>query len=516
MARQATKITFPFFMESEASDSLGDHSDDVFNIKFNLVFEGTNKNGDHFTVSELEQNYRTLVNKPITWEHGEPNIGTITDAWLIPADGNTPMGVGCQATIWAYRYPEYADYVAASAKLGETGFGEAASHAMSMEVYFADADYVIGDWEQVVPFRQDTGILEMMRGREFGGKKVFRVLKQIVFGGAGVVEEPAERRAVLLAVASNRSLATGEPLFSDLDEKDFALPGQRLLPMNTDERLAASLAFFDNVMAAYPEVHPLEFEDAKDRLTKLARERGITNEVITHLRRDYKTMGSETPNTTNNMKEESETMADKDTTEQVVEEAVAEEAAVEEAPVVEETASEKVEEPKAEEAEATETPEMPDAMAEIKSVLDAILAAVKPPVAEEETASVDEEKDELTVAKEEISALKQQLADLASDKAKVEASLVGQQRLVLLKEAGIQVEQAAEEAKRDFLASLAEEAWKTYLTDVKTAASTEASVEDSPEINEASAALVLEDEKTEDTPLDKYNKLWKSTRIARP
>ena len=46
---------------------------------------------------------------------------------------------------------EYVDLIVASANLAEMGYGESAEYAMSMEAYFEDADYIIGDFDEVIP-----------------------------------------------------------------------------------------------------------------------------------------------------------------------------------------------------------------------------------------------------------------------------------------------------------------------------------------------------------------------------
>lgn len=514
MSSRKAFITFPYeVVEQSATAALSDHTRDVVNIRFKLVYEGANKNGDYFLPEEIRANYDSLVMKPLTWDHDpDTNIGAISKAWLVDGKGE-PLHIMCEATVWAHRFPEYADAIIASAKLGEMGLGEAASHAMSMEVYFdtTQSYYMVGD--RKIPMTEDTGELSMLKGRTFGNMAVYRVFKNICFGGAGVVEEPGEQRALLLAVASNKALADGKQLFKDLSDDDFALSSKRVFPIDRPERVRASLSYFDDLaQALIQDVSEGELAVAHMRLIEAANHFDVSiedhtcmvcaaKEIITTTDGDNN-MGSNETLATENEKEDCATMADKELEHPVeeVEEAVAEE-------TVEVTEEAAVETP--EEAEA----DIFDVRVAFNELKELLVAAIPTPT-EEPAAEASEEKDELTLASERITELEAELESVRADKAAAEANFVGHLRLTELREAGIEVDKEAEASKREFLAGLSDDAYATYLTDVKAVASKTDTKPEHVEEEDANAALLNLENDADESPVDKLERLksmWKST-----
>jgi hypothetical protein len=462
--------------------------------------------------------YQTLCNKPINWEHGEPNIGVITKAFLVEGNKTQPLHITCQGTVWAWKYPAEADAIVASAQLGELGYGDAAEYATSMEVYFRDANYVIGDYDEVYPATESNRDLESLLGMTFRGKLISRELKDIFFGGAAVTATPAEKRAWLKAVATNRR-SDGRETYAELSDADFALAEVRMFPIDTVEHAINSLQYFDTVADELISQHGLIVALAThDKLVKIAERAGNVEDLAIHsascalCNPNIMSISASAEGGNGNMgsssvmesivKEESEeTMGDEKNTSAEEVEAVVEETAVEatDESVVPEAGLEAeatAEEADVEEAQAEETFTVESAFKQLHEMLSRLM----PQDAEASEAEVEEEaKDELTLANERIKELETQLAEANQRTEQVEKDMLGFTRLVELTKAGITVDKASEQAKREFLASLSEDGFKTYFADVTSTKANEEVVEDEEddEVDTSLASLADSDE-TED------------------
>lgn len=167
---------------------------DLMFINFILLHEGPNLNGDYFTRDEMVSMWHTFVGKPITWEHGQPYIGYITDAKLVSPnedDLDNRWFIECAGIIWKARYPEEAERIQQGAVDG--------SYKVSMEVYFNDVLYKVG--EKLYTY-EEAPFLEVLRGRKYEGEPVYRVLIGCLGGGAGIVANPADVDALILNVAN--------------------------------------------------------------------------------------------------------------------------------------------------------------------------------------------------------------------------------------------------------------------------------------------------------------------------
>ena len=186
-------------IKAVASNNVGRGSQDLMFIRFILLHEGGNLNGDFFIREELERMWDTFVAKPITWEHGQPYIGYITDSRLVrpSEDGPDPRWyIECAGVVWKARYPELAYAIA------EGGY------RTSVEVYFSDALYAIGDIDKLYT-ADEAPFLVDLRGKTYRGEKVWRVLLGCLGGGAGIVEDPADVDALILEVAKKRDESLG-------------------------------------------------------------------------------------------------------------------------------------------------------------------------------------------------------------------------------------------------------------------------------------------------------------------
>lgn len=502
------------YEQSKASkeEGLGEHDPDVINVIFDVVYEGVNDNGDRFTEAALRGAFHTMKNKPINWEHDEPNIGVITDSWLVEATAAEPLHMSARGTIWAWEYPEYADLLIASAQLGQMGFAETAQYGPSMEVYFQDADYIVGDYERVVPMSQDTENLGARLGGLYGGKAVSRELKDIFFSGVGMTATPAEKKVKFLAVATNRSRMNGTEIFKGLEDTEFALPALRMFPIDKKEHVAASIEYFDKVVATLRDTNPAQVVEAHERLKQAAEAFELHMPEIINLSTvsqsasdDRNCMGEMHDDCLDNetVKEEREEIMAKEETKVVAEEVTPEEEpAVEETEVTEEVTEDAVEET---EASSEESFNLESAFMELRDMLNKLMPAEE--TAEAAEASEDtEEADEVTALKARITELETALTTATETANTAKAGLVGFKRLVELEKAGITVDDSSKEARIQSLASMTDETWKTYITDVKTATVHD----DSAELSTAS--LILGDDEDEEAPKDELTIYRQKTR----
>lgn len=505
---------------------LGDHDPDVINVIFDVVYEGVNDNGDRFTEAEMRRAFHTMKNKPINWEHQEPNIGVITETWLEEATAAEPLHMTAKGTIWAWEYPEYADLLIASAQLGEMGFHEASQYGPSMEVYFKDADYVIGDYEKVVPMSPSSDEIFASRvGALYDGKPVSRELKQILFSGVGMTATPAEKKVKFLAVATNRSRMNGTEIFKQLEDTQFALPALRMFPIDKKEHVEASVAYFNKVAPTLSQdAQPAQIEEAYERLKAVANKFELHMPEIINLStvsespsNDRTSMGeqqdcldieSEKEEREDTM-EDTKVVADEVTpdeetaveeTEEVAEETVVEETVEEstdeaaEETAEEETAEEVVEEETEDALEETEASSeesfnLESAITTIRGLLDRI----QPVTAElDETEASEDEADEVTALKARVTDLEASLESAEQKREAAEASLIGFKRLVELEQAGISVDDSSKEARIQSLASMNDETWAIYLQDVQKS-------NDEAPANLSIASLIFSDDEDEET-----------------
>lgn len=180
--------------------SLADSEDlyldpDLMYARFIMCHEGANSNGDTFTNDVLMRAQHTPRFKPIDWEHGQPMIGHIIDSRYVE-DAQGRGYIEAVGVIWKFIYPDLADTIKQKSATGEL--------KLSMECYFKDANYKYG--EQIFDQEQadELGIADYV-GREYSGQMVYRVFKDVIFGGVGVVANPADKEAVFLAVAKKQA-----------------------------------------------------------------------------------------------------------------------------------------------------------------------------------------------------------------------------------------------------------------------------------------------------------------------
>lgn len=185
---------------------------DLMYARFIMAHEGANANGDFFTNEVLVRAQHTPRFKPIDWEHGQPMIGSILDS-RYSEDSEGRGYIEAIGVIWKFIYPELAEQVKEQSVTGGL--------KLSMECYFKEANYKYGEQIFDQDQAEELSIVEYV-GREYMGHKVFRVFKDVIFGGVGVVANPADKEAVFLAVAKKQAeevIETNEVISALSDEQ---------------------------------------------------------------------------------------------------------------------------------------------------------------------------------------------------------------------------------------------------------------------------------------------------------
>jgi hypothetical protein len=187
-------------------------TDDLFYTRSILVTTGVNKNDDFFDPAETWKARLTPVDKPTNIEHNEKKIvGHITSTWVIDGENklvdesvDTPPSffhIANGAVIYRHwQDPETLDAVDSLIDGIESG-----EMFVSMECLFDDFDYLVEDEAKgtyVVARNKDTSFLtKHLRAYggsgKFGDRKLYRLLRNIIFSGKGYVRRPANPSSVI-------------------------------------------------------------------------------------------------------------------------------------------------------------------------------------------------------------------------------------------------------------------------------------------------------------------------------
>ena len=194
---------------------------DLMYIESILVTSGENSNQDFFIPEDLYEAISTPLHKPLDWEHhakeDDPKreiIGTITNSWFEDLDGNklepekfsdmpVEFNVATQSVLWKYLYNTRANEV-------QEGLNDS-SLFVSMEMWFRKFDFVIKDSDKyyVVANNKNTAFLKKHLLRfggngTYSGKRILCAPRKFIFGGQGIVKNPANLRSdIKEVVASN-------------------------------------------------------------------------------------------------------------------------------------------------------------------------------------------------------------------------------------------------------------------------------------------------------------------------
>jgi hypothetical protein len=177
--------------------------------------DGINQNDDVFTAQEAWAARHTPVLKPFNWQHDDKDIvGVMYSVQARDLEGNvldfnspTPpaeaFDLWTEAVLFRLIHPERIGEVEARAKADDL--------YVSMEAWFDDYSYAFCDDSGIVKTvarNQDTSFLDtFLKANGGAGKyvdpecnqevRITRVLRDITYGGCGLVNRPANQRSVI-------------------------------------------------------------------------------------------------------------------------------------------------------------------------------------------------------------------------------------------------------------------------------------------------------------------------------
>ena len=238
---------------------------DLMYLEYILCHEGANDNADWFFRDELESAYYSAVHKVYNWEHAKPIIGTITDSVLVKAsedDEDARWRIEVSAVVWKFLFGDYASKIKAGAEDG--------TRANSMECYFSDYVYVLGD-ESDIRTRDEIN-LDMYIGGEYEGKKVYRGLKGVLFAGAGCVTNPADTGAIFKSVASSQKMDISNMSLEDVEREVGKLNGEELKADASECTKVSEDAKSQGLEGAEAEVNQEDVQEVKETETEAKQE----------------------------------------------------------------------------------------------------------------------------------------------------------------------------------------------------------------------------------------------------
>jgi adenine-specific DNA methylase len=178
------------FTEAEAQTPAGEQK-----FTFILTHAGTNLNGDHFTVDELQNNHESAINTKIDLKHSQDLtdiVGGVTEARFKDADGGH---VECDGEL----YTEDNPFSRLAYKLISKGIVK----QVSMECDYEEGECSVCG-KRIKSKKNYCVHLKKYKGREYQGKQVFEILHNITFTGMGLLDRKgADPGAKILSVAKN-------------------------------------------------------------------------------------------------------------------------------------------------------------------------------------------------------------------------------------------------------------------------------------------------------------------------
>lgn len=217
---------------------------DLLFMRSLLVSTGENKNDDVFLPDEMWHARSTPILKPVDWEHNtgreltpteqaenpgkvvvdNQTIGVMYNAYTVDennaiideakasaSDFEIPkeFHIIDEAVIWKALYPSVAKRIENGAAQG-TLF-------VSMEAWFTDYYYLVGS--KVVARNENTAFLDRaLRANggtgSYAGERVRRALRNITFGGKGIVARPANTPSVITHISHEPISANADASFN--------------------------------------------------------------------------------------------------------------------------------------------------------------------------------------------------------------------------------------------------------------------------------------------------------------
>lgn len=163
---------------------------DLMPVEFKLVHANANLNKDQFLESELRAAKDTPKYKPINWSHSKTIIGVMVDSRLVNATLAEDMHIVVDGVVYELIFPEYAEEMRKRFSKGELYF--------SMEVWFKEAE--CSECHNKAASSKDY--CDHLKNRFATGSTTSRILRDLIFFGVGVVENPADPEAEGLSLGT--------------------------------------------------------------------------------------------------------------------------------------------------------------------------------------------------------------------------------------------------------------------------------------------------------------------------
>ncbi len=179
------------------------------------VHEGANLNGDFFFRDELTNNYLSVSNQPINWEHSQHEIvGHTVDSQLI-SEPDKPLAIGFNGVLWRlspFLMTDNGDGISRDEIVKQRFFQ--GKLAVSMEALFDKVRCVTCNYET-----DDAIDFEYHRHAAHGSQEVYRGLVGVDFVGFGMVETPADVDADVLALRTSNDGTLSDLITAEYKEK---------------------------------------------------------------------------------------------------------------------------------------------------------------------------------------------------------------------------------------------------------------------------------------------------------
>jgi hypothetical protein len=200
-------------MKSKAELQVDNRQLDVLYLESILISTGPNRNDDLFMPRDIYNAMSSIKFKPVDWNHniGDDKdssevIGVLSDAWFETLKGQkiepesfddmpVEFNVATQAMIWKYYFENRADELL-------KGFDDK-QYSVSMEMWFWKYDYALRQEDntyKIVKRNKTTAALNKhlrIAGGDglFKNQRIYRVPRDFIFGGMGIVAKPANKRS---------------------------------------------------------------------------------------------------------------------------------------------------------------------------------------------------------------------------------------------------------------------------------------------------------------------------------
>ncbi len=229
-----------------------EHQEDLFPLDCILVSTGWNKNDDVFDKAETYKAKNTPANKQLNFMHDDGKIiGHMVSCKILDRsgaalnDGPIEEMPDFDVAISAYIYKALRDEE--KSEIVKMVLANIDKWFVSMECFFDDYDYALIDTDgsqKVVNRKESTAFLSKHL-RAYGGDgkyqqyKVGRILKNIIFSGIGIVDNPANPRSIIFSNLQSFS----STIIDDTIEREKAMElEQALAALQTANDKAAALA----------------------------------------------------------------------------------------------------------------------------------------------------------------------------------------------------------------------------------------------------------------------------------